>query len=668
MDSHPPRSPDPPCGPYSITGHVSVPEARPKARAQPAPNELAGFLRQYALIRLDAAKTNPYMALATLITLTDIQLAYGHHPLLDHADFAIQAGERIGLIGRNGAGKSSLLRLLDGRTLPDDGDIARNSGLRVATVEQEPELDENATVFDVVCNVEGDHEDWQRPSRVRSMLEKLGLPADAQIAGLSGGTRKRVALARALVEEPDLLLLDEPTNHLDFDGIAWLEDMLRSWRGAAVIITHDRRFLDAVTTRIVELDRGRLLSFPGNFSQWQERKAQWLESERLEQARFDKLLAQEEVWIRKGVEARRTRNEGRVRRLESLRVQRAERRERIGDVSLALAEGQRSGKLVAELEHVGKTFGDKVVVDDYTTTILRGDRIGIIGPNGAGKTTLLKLILGEMQPDTGTTRLGTNVAVAYFDQMRAQLDENASLVDIISPGSEWVEIGGTRKHVMTYLGDFLFSPARAGSPVRSLSGGERARLLLARLFARPANVLVLDEPTNDLDIETLELLEELLQEYAGTVLLVSHDRAFLNNVVTQTIAYEGNGHWRDYVGGYDEWVAQRPAPAAPAEDADVAAKPADDSAARAKVARPKPAKATKMNAWDLRELEGLPDAIAALEAQQAELAGKLADGSLYRDAPAEVERINGELAKLESELEEKFTRWELLEARRDGTL
>ncbi|MFF7396217.1 ATP-binding cassette domain-containing protein [Achromobacter sp. NPDC008082] len=608
------------------------------------------------------------MALATLITLTDIQLAYGHHPLLDHADFAIQAGERIGLIGRNGAGKSSLLRLLDGRTLPDDGDIARNSGLRVATVEQEPELDENATVFDVVCNVEGDHEDWQRPSRVRSMLEKLGLPADAQIAGLSGGTRKRVALARALVEEPDLLLLDEPTNHLDFEGIAWLEDMLRSWRGAAVIITHDRRFLDAVTTRIVELDRGRLLSFPGNFSQWQERKAQWLESERLEQARFDKLLAQEEVWIRKGVEARRTRNEGRVRRLESLRVQRAERRERIGDVSLALAEGQRSGKLVAELEHVGKTFGDKVVVDDYTTTILRGDRIGIIGPNGAGKTTLLKLILGEMQPDTGTTRLGTNVAVAYFDQMRAQLDENASLVDIISPGSEWVEIGGTRKHVMTYLGDFLFSPARAGSPVRSLSGGERARLLLARLFARPANVLVLDEPTNDLDIETLELLEELLQEYAGTVLLVSHDRAFLNNVVTQTIAYEGNGHWRDYVGGYDEWVAQRPAPAAPAEDADVAVKPADDSAARAKVARPKPAKATKMNAWDLRELEGLPDAIAALEAQQAELAGKLADGSLYRDAPAEVERINGELAKLESELEEKFSRWELLEARRDGTL
>ncbi|WP_238911707.1 ATP-binding cassette domain-containing protein [Achromobacter xylosoxidans] len=611
------------------------------------------------------------MALATLITLTDIQLAYGHHPLLDHADFAIQAGERIGLIGRNGAGKSSLLRLLDGRTVPDDGDIARSSGLRVATVEQEPALDENATVFDVVCNVEGDHEDWQRPSRVRAMLEKLGLPADAQIAGLSGGTRKRVALARALVEEPDLLLLDEPTNHLDFDGIAWLEEMLRARKGAAVIITHDRRFLDSVATRIVELDRGRLLSFPGNFSQWQERKAQWLESERLEQARFDKLLAQEEVWIRKGVEARRTRNEGRVRRLERLRVERAERRERVGDVSLALAEGQRSGKLVAELEHVGKRFGDKIVVDDYSTTILRGDRIGIIGPNGAGKTTLLKLILGEMQPDSGKTRTGTNVSVAYFDQMRAQLDENATLVDIISPGSEWVEIGGTRKHVMSYLGDFLFSPARAGSPVRSLSGGERARLLLARLFARPANVLVLDEPTNDLDIETLELLEELLQEYSGTVLLVSHDRAFLNNVVTQTIAYEGNGHWRDYVGGYDEWVAQRPAPA-PASSADddaaKAARAADEAAARAKAAKPKPARAAKMNSWELRELEGLPDAIAALEAQQAELAGKLADGSLYRDAPAEVERINAELSKLESELEERFARWELLEARREGAL
>ena len=604
------------------------------------------------------------MALATLITLTGVQLAYGHHALLDHADFTIQAGERIGLIGRNGAGKSSLLRLLDGRAQPDDGEVARASGLRVATVEQEPVLDDGATVFDVVHAISDDHEDWQRPARVRAALERLGLPADAPLAGLSGGTRKRVALARALVDEPDLLLLDEPTNHLDFDGIAWLEELLRNWKGAAVIITHDRRFLDAVATRIVELDRGRLLSFPGNFSQWQERKAQWLESERLEQERFDKLLAQEEVWIRKGIEARRTRNEGRVRRLERLRVERAERRERMGNVSLALAEGQRSGKLVAELKHVDKAFGDKVVVRDYSTTILRGDRIGIVGPNGAGKTTLLKLILGELAPDNGSTRLGTNVAVAYFDQMRAQLDEDATLADVISPGSEWVEIGGARKHVMSYLGDFLFSPARAGSPVRSLSGGERARLLLARLFARPANVLVLDEPTNDLDIETLELLEELLQEYAGTVLLVSHDRAFLNNVVTQTIASEGDGRWRDYVGGYDEWVAQRPAPPQPARPARPAAAPPETTTAAPRV---RPARPARLSAWELRELEALPEAIADIEARQEALSARLADGSLYRDAPEEVERINAELATLEAELEEKFARWELLESRRANT-
>lgn len=596
-----------------------------------------------------------------LITLAGVQLAYGHHALLAQADFTIQAGERIGLIGRNGAGKSSLLRLLDGRSQPDDGEIARLSGLRVATVEQEPVLDDALSVFDVVHGAADDLEDWQRPARVRAALERLGLPADSPVAGLSGGMRKRVALARALVDEPDLLLLDEPTNHLDFDGIAWLEDLLRGWKGAAVIITHDRRFLDAVATRIVELDRGRLLSFPGNFSQWQERKAQWLESERLEQERFDKLLAQEEVWIRKGIEARRTRNEGRVRRLEQLRVERANRRERLGNVSLALAEGQRSGKLVAELENVSKAFGDKIVVRDYSTTILRGDRIGIVGPNGAGKTTLLKLILGELAPDSGSTRLGSNVAVAYFDQMRAQLDEDATLADVISPGSEWVEIGGTRKHVMSYLGDFLFSPARAGSPVRSLSGGERARLLLARLFARPANVLVLDEPTNDLDIETLELLEELLQEYAGTVLLVSHDRAFLNNVVTQTIASEGEGTWRDYVGGYDEWVAQRPAPV-------VASKPARAQAVEPAVpqaaARSRPSRPARLSAWELRELDNLPDAIADIEARQAALTNQLADGTLYRDAPDEIERINKELAKLQAELEQKFERWELLEARR----
>ncbi|HEY0293718.1 MAG TPA: ATP-binding cassette domain-containing protein [Bordetella sp.] len=601
------------------------------------------------------------MAAATLITLTNVQLAYGHHPLLDHADLAIQQGERIGLIGRNGAGKSSLLKLLDGRTQPDDGDISRASGLRVATVEQEPELLETATIYDVVCEPDAHDEDWSRPARVQATLERLGLPGELVVSGLSGGMRKRVALARALVDEPDLLLLDEPTNHLDFDGIAWLETLLRNWKGAAIIITHDRRFLDAVTSRIVELDRGKLLSFPGNFSQWQERKAQWLESERLEQARFDKLLAQEEVWIRKGIEARRTRNEGRVRRLEQLRVDRAERRERIGNVNLALASGQRSGKLVAELKHVSKAYGERQVVRDYSTTILRGDRIGLVGPNGAGKTTLLRIILGLLEPDEGTVRLGTNVSVAYFDQMREQLDEEAPLADVISPGSEWVEIGGTRKHIMSYLGDFLFSPARAGSPVKSLSGGERARLLLARLFARPANVLVLDEPTNDLDIETLELLESLLQEYSGTVLLVSHDRAFLNNVVTQTIASDGDGEWRDYVGGYDEWIAQRPA----RENNDAKTGGAGPAKAEPKAPeRSKPARAVRLSSWEERELSELPDAIAALEARQTELSGKLTDGSLYHKAPEEADGINAELAKLESELEEKFARWETLEAKR----
>src|SRR5690606_32065819 len=427
-----------------------------------------------------------------LISFTNVQLAYGHHALLDHADFSLEIGERVGLIGRNGTGKSSLLNILAGLAVPDDGQLIRSGGLGIELVRQEPELDESQTVFDAVLDQDheaalasDDPDAWRRPAMVQALLDRLQLPEDLKVSGLSGGMRKRVALARALAREPDILLLDEPTNHLDFEGISWLEDSLKGYTGAAVIITHDRRFLDAVATRIVELDRGRLSSFPGNFSTYQVRKAEQLAAEALENERFDKLLAQEEVWIRKGVEARRTRNEGRVRRLEAMRRQYQDRRNVTGNVSLAVAEGQRSGKLVAELENVSKAFGDKIVVRDYSTTILRGDRIGIVGPNGAGKTTLLKLILGELAPDSGSTRLGSNVAVAYFDQMRAQLDEDATLADVISPGSEWVEIGGTRKHVMSYLGDFLFSPARAGSPVRSLSGGERARLLLARLFARP---------------------------------------------------------------------------------------------------------------------------------------------------------------------------------------
>ncbi|TCT09390.1 ATP-binding cassette domain-containing protein [Paralcaligenes ureilyticus] len=599
------------------------------------------------------------MAVTTLVTLTNAQLAYGHHPLLDHADFAVQPGERIGLIGRNGAGKSSLLKVLDGRIVPDDGEVMRLGGLKIATVEQEPDLDDSLTVFDILCGDFNENEDWQRPSRAQNLIEQLGLPTDAPVAGLSGGMRKRVALARALADEPDLLLLDEPTNHLDFDGIAWLAALLLNARCSAIIITHDRRFLDEVATRIVELDRGQLFSFPGNFSAWQQRKAEWLEAEKQQNSKFDKVLAQEEAWIRQGVEARRTRNEGRVRRLEQLRRDRAARRERVGNVTLAVAEGQRSGKLVAELENVSHQYGDHVVIRNLSTTILRKDRIGLIGPNGAGKTTLLKIILGQLQPSSGHVRLGTNLSVGYFDQMRAQLDETATLADTINPGSEWIEIGNQRKHVMSYMEDFLFPAARARSPVQSLSGGERARLVLARLFARPTNVLVMDEPTNDLDIETLELLEELLQDYPGTVLLVSHDRAFLDNVITQTIAAEGDGNWQEYVGGYDEWLAQRPT-----GKGKPSAKSAKTEAASAE--RSRPAKQNKIKAWELRELEEMPEAIAQLEAQQASLAARLADGALYRDAPDEAARINGQLQTLDSQLTELFTRWEALEEKRSS--
>lgn len=603
-----------------------------------------------------------------LITLTDIQLAFGHHPLLEHAELTVQTDERIGLIGRNGAGKSSLLKILDGRIAPDDGEVMRTGGLRVATVEQEPHLDETSSVFDYLCGDYEDTEDWVRPARVQALIDELGLDGDSPIEGLSGGTRKRVALAKALADEPDLLLLDEPTNHLDFSGIDWLEKRLLSARCAVVLITHDRRFLDAVATRIVELDRGKLFSFPGDFTAWQKRKAEWLQAEEQQNARFDKVLAQEEAWIRKGVEARRTRNEGRVRRLEALRRERATRRERQGNVNLALSEGGRSGKLVAELTDVSHAFGDKVIVKDFSTTIMRQDRIGLLGPNGVGKTTLLKIILGELKPQQGKVRLGVNLNIGYFDQMRSKLDETVTVAETISPGSEWVEIGDQRKHIMSYLDDFLFSPARARSPVSSLSGGERARLVLARLFARPTNVLVMDEPTNDLDIETLELLEALLQEYQGTVLLVSHDREFLNNVVTQTLAFEGNGHWGEYVGGYDEWLEQRPKPAAkhtaaPTPDTATLTKKEPVSAA---ASSPRPTRPGRLASWEQKELDEIPDAIAAIEAEQSELAGQLADGSLYRDAPDQVEEINRQLKALEDKLTALFERWETLEAKQAG--
>ncbi|TAL75851.1 MAG: ATP-binding cassette domain-containing protein [Burkholderiaceae bacterium] len=612
--------------------------------------------------------------MTTLISLTNVQLAYGHHPLLDHTELAVQPKERIGLIGRNGAGKSSLLKILDGRVIPDDGEVMRLGGLKVATVEQEPDLDESLTVFEELCGDVNESEDWARPARAQALISELNLRADAPIAGLSGGMRKRVALARALADEPDLLLLDEPTNHLDFTGIDWLEQRLLNAKCSVIVVTHDRRFLDVVTTRIVELDRGQLLSFPGNFTFWQQRKTEWLEAERQQSAKFDKVLAQEEVWIRKGIEARRTRNEGRVRRLEQLRIERRARRERVGNVNLAIAEGQRSGKLVAELKHVSFSYGSQPLVHDLSTTILRKDRIGLVGPNGVGKTTLIRIILGKLQPNQGEVRLGTNLTIGYFDQMRSQLDEDATVADTISPGSEWVEIGNQRKHIMSYLEDFLFSPARAKSPVSSLSGGERARLVLARLFARPTNVLVMDEPTNDLDIETLELLEELLQEYTGTVLVVSHDREFLNNVVTQTLAAEGGGRWQEYVGGYDEWLAQRPSgqdaavlPSTPGTTSTQRTSPhntpAGEKAGDTPPARAKPGKAARITSWEQRELDEIPETIAGLEARQHELTETLANGSLYRDAPDEIVRINHELTELEEKMAELFARWEALEAK-----
>src|SRR5512134_289762 len=521
-----------------------------------------------------------------LLTLTNAHLAYGHVPLLDGTDFALESGERLALIGRNGSGKSSLLKVLAGIEKLDDGLLQAQQGLRVVYVPQEPELDSAATVFDVVsegvaevkalreryeAHAPGEDLDalqtriealggWAWEQRVAQAMQRLHLDARSRVDDLSGGTRKRVALAQALVAAPDVLLLDEPTNHLDIDAIEWLQDLLDGWRGALVLVSHDRAFIDAVATRIVELDRGRLRSYPGNFAAFTAAKERELESEAQAAARADKLLAQEEAWVRKGVEARRTRSVGRVARLIKLREQRAHRRDTLGQVRLELDAGLPPGKIVAELKDVSMRFGERLLIDRFSATLLRGDKVGVIGPNGCGKTTLLKLILGELQPTSGIVRRGSNLQVAYFDQMRAALNLDATLVDTISPGSEWIEIGNSRRHVMSYLGDFLFSPERANSPVRTLSGGERNRLLLARLFALPANVLVLDEPTNDLDIDTLELLEELLQDYAGTVFLVSHDRRFLDNVVTSTIAWAGDerpGLWREYEGGIDDWRAQR---------------------------------------------------------------------------------------------------------------
>jgi len=599
-----------------------------------------------------------------LLTLRNAELAYGLHPLLDRADFAVQDGERIGLIGRNGTGKSTLLRVIARQLSLDDGELATQDGLRVVMVEQEPVLPPADTIHASLVARGGfehfvdERERWRIEARLGEFLHRLSVDPEHSPATTSGGERKRAALALALAMQPDLLLLDEPTNHLDIDGITVLEDLLVKGP-TAIVITHDRSFLDRVVTRIVELDRGMLRSFPGNFSTYETRKGEQLAAEAVVNRKFDKFWAQEEVWIRKGVEARRTRNEGRVRRLEELRDQRAARREQMGDVKLVIDTGARSGKLVAELKDVTKRFGARTIVDALSLRVQRGDRLGLIGVNGAGKSTLIKLMLGQLEPDAGTVKLGSNVQVAYFDQMREQLDPDKSVMETISPGSDWIEIGAERKHVMTYLADFLFPPQRAKSPVKALSGGERNRLLLARLFARPANVLVMDEPTNDLDIDSLELLEQTLQTYAGTLLLVSHDRAFLDNVVTQTLVAEGDGRWQEYVGGYSDWLAYKQSRAAV-------------SIVRSK-SEPKPvpapaaAKPVKLSYKENRELELLPSEIDALEQRQKALVERMSAPDYHRQGAEQRKADNLQASAVERELLEKFERWAALDAKSTGT-
>ncbi|MDZ4141335.1 MAG: ATP-binding cassette domain-containing protein [Methylotenera sp.] len=637
------------------------------------------------------------------ITLDNASLAFGHHALLDHAAFQLDAGERVGLIGRNGAGKSSLLKAIAGTIKLDEGTVWRAPNTRVVYVPQEPELDITHTVFEAVAEGLGSLQQtiidyhqvthdigmpeadidalmtkmqhlqhdldtqngWAAQSRVETVLSRLKLDADALVSTLSGGWRKRVALGRALVAEPEVLLLDEPTNHLDLEAIEWLEDLLLGFSGSVLFITHDRRFLDKLATRITELDRGILTDFVGNFSEYQIKKEEFAAVEEVHAAKFDKFLAQEEVWIRQGIKARRTRNEGRVRRLESLRLERAARRERQGNVKLNVDTGERSGKLVAELENVSKAYGDKVLIKNFSTRILRGDKIGLLGPNGIGKTTLLKLILGDIEPDSGKIERGSKQSVAYFDQMREQLDEEATLVDTISPGSDFIEIGNERKHVISYLEDFLFPPQRSRSPVKSLSGGERNRLLLARLFARPANVLVLDEPTNDLDIDTLELLESLLQEFAGTLFLVSHDRAFLENTVTQVIAFEGNGILTEFGGGYDDWqrFTQQRLQDNRAEERKTSTASTVKNNPSAMTSQTKAAK--KLSFKEQKELDEIPLKIEQLEAEQAGINLQLADSALYqaedKTKANQINQLQSRLTEIDNLLEKLLARWEVLD-------
>jgi ABC transport system ATP-binding/permease protein len=628
----------------------------------------------------------------SILSLDNACFAVGHHPLLDHASLQMDTGEKIGFIGRNGAGKSTLLKILAGVQKLDDGLLTIQNNQKVVYVPQESFFDPEATIFDTIAqglgelqsllqeyhelsqNVSDDtslnrltklqnelesHNGWQFDALIAQTLSELKLPENELIGNLSGGQKKRVALAQAWVQKPDILLLDEPTNHLDIEAIEWMENLLANFAGSLIVVTHDRRFLDRVATRIVELDRGHLRSYPGSFSAYSEKKAQELAVEAEHNRLFDKFHAQEEAWIRKGIEARRTRNQGRVKRLEQLRRERAARREVQGQVSFNLNRGETSGKIVAEIEHAGFAYDKHIIMRDFSSVIQRGDKIGLIGPNGVGKTTFLKLILGELQPTSGKIRLGSRQEVAYFDQFRSALNENDTVFDTIGHGNDYVEIGGQRKHVIGYLEEFLFPPARVRSEVRSLSGGERNRLLLAKLFTRPANILVLDEPTNDLDIDTQELLEELLRDYSGTVFLVSHDRTFLDNVVTQSIVFNGNGQLKEYIGGYQDYIDAMKREQSLQSPAHTASKNTSNSDKN----RTRNRRSDKLSYNEQRELASLPDALAALEAEQTELNEKLSNPEIFKNDYKLAASWQARIAEIEELLLEKLERWENLEAK-----
>ena len=621
-----------------------------------------------------------------LITLQNVCVSYGQPPLIDRVNLVINAGERVCLIGRNGAGKSTLLKIINGQAVADDGQIKYASGVKISQLEQAVPQDTEGTVFEVIagglgeqgklihrfhqlthqlstrtdqklyseleqCQAEIDRTDgWDINQRVESIITKMELEADEELSSLSGGYKRRVLLGRALVSNPDLLLLDEPTNHLDIEAIQWLEQFLKTWQGSLLFISHDRRFMDNLAQRFVEIDRGQLSEFNCDYNTYLKRKEDNLEIEDRQNALFDKRLSQEEIWIRQGIKARRTRNEGRVRSLEAMRNEYSERRKRQGTAKMDIQQAEKSGKIVAEAKNIDFSFDQESVINNFSVLIQRGDKIGLIGRNGIGKTTLIKLLLGQLQPDSGTIKTGTNLNVAYFDQYRSALDEEKSVQDNVSGGRDMLEIGGKQKHVISYLQDFLFSPDRCRQPVKALSGGERNRLLLAKLFTLPSNVLVLDEPTNDLDIDTLDLLEELLVDYKGTIILVSHDRAFLNNVVTSTLAFEGNGKINHYVGGYDDWLRQR------------SAEENKRPIAKNKVTKKSANNAKKLSYKDQRELDNLPLRIEQLEAQISAISTTMSEPTFYQSDRALITQTEAALIEFEEELAHCYERWELLEA------